>query len=73
VHAWKSVGETTARALLTVTPGGFETFFAEVEAIFDGQVPAAPGSNVPDPEVIARIDALMTRYGMTLSLPEPIK
>jgi quercetin dioxygenase-like cupin family protein len=73
VHAWKSVGSTTARAILTVSPGGFETFFSELESIFADHVPEVPGSDVPDPEVISRIDALMTRFGMTLSLPEPIK
>ncbi len=73
VHAWKSVGETTARAILIVSPGGFERFFHELENILSSTAVERPQSEGPSPELIQRIGDSMTRFGMTLSLPEQIK
>ena len=34
-HRFENVGETVARILVAVTPGGFETFFLDAEALPD--------------------------------------
>ena len=52
-HAFRNVGDTTARHWAITTPCGFEKFFAGAEAIF-----SAPGG--PDP---ARIVALAAEHG----------
>lgn len=52
-HAFRNVGDTTARHWAVSTPSGFETFFAGAQALF-----AAPGG--PDP---AAMTALAAEHG----------
>ncbi|MEO6014759.1 MAG: cupin domain-containing protein [Devosia sp.] len=49
-HRWENIGDTTGRLLMWVTPGGFERFFSEVEALAN-----------PTPGAILEIE---TRYGI---------
>ena len=49
-HRWENVGSKTGRLLMWVTPGGFERFFGEVDALAD-----------PTPQAILEIE---TRYGI---------
>ena len=54
-HAFRNIGETTARHWAITTPCGFESFFAGAAQIF-----AAPGG--PDPK---RLVALAAEHGST--------
>ena len=65
VHAWRNAGDTPARMLVLVTPGGIERFFAEVEQI------TAQVAGALDAAVFEKIAALAARYG--LEIADPIK
>jgi quercetin dioxygenase-like cupin family protein len=66
VHSFKNNGDVTAKALVLITPGGFENFFAE--AFY----PAVDRSSPPPPpskELIARLLAAAPRYGLEFIPP----
>lgn len=64
LHTFKNAGETPARMLSMVAPGGFEGFFEEVgEPATD---PALPPEGPPD---IGKVLATAPRYG--LEIPPP--
>ncbi|MES2460290.1 MAG: cupin domain-containing protein [Armatimonadota bacterium] len=73
VHAWQSAGGTTGRMLVTVSPGGFENFFQELETIFGSPANQTHGAEMPPPELLAQVNAAMERFGITSSLSEQIK
>jgi quercetin dioxygenase-like cupin family protein len=73
MHAWQSVGETAVRMILTVSPGGFESFFHELEGIFSSPGDQTPGAKGPGPELIARVNAAMARFDITPALPDAVK
>jgi quercetin dioxygenase-like cupin family protein len=63
-HSFKNNGDTPAKALVLITPGGLENYFAEV---FDPAVDrSAPP---PSEELIARAFAAAPRYGLVLLPP----
>ncbi len=63
VHAFTNVGNTPARMLILVTPGGLhEQFFAELGEPVDAPAPAGP----PDVE---RIVAVSAKYGIEILPP----
>lgn len=57
-HRWQNVGDSTGRLMMWVMPGGFEHFFAEVEALAE-----------PTPEAIFEIE---TRYGIISEILGPV-
>lgn len=66
VHTYKNVGETTARFLVTITPGGFEKFFEEIgHPATDKDSPPPP----PDPEDVEKVMTTAPKYG--LEIPPP--
>ena len=65
VHAWRNAGDTPARMLVLVTPGGIERFFTEVERI------TAQAAGVLDAAVLEKVMTLAAHYGMEIA--DPIK
>ncbi len=67
LHAHKNVGTTTARMLLSQTPGGLhERFFEEVgEPTMDGAEPSVSEG----PQDIRRIRAIAVKYGIEIPPP----
>jgi len=63
-HWFRNPGVTPAKALILVTPGGFEQFFV------DAGTPARAGElpPAPDPDELARIAELSERYGAALAV-----
>jgi len=57
-HTFRNVGDTPGRLLNTVTPGGFEGFFREIDAL--------PKNQPLDRAVVAEIAA---KYGLTFLPP----
>ena len=55
-HRWQNISDREGRLLMWVTPGGFEGFFAEVDALA-----------VPTPQAIYEIE---TRYGIISEILE---
>ena len=66
-HSFRNMGVDAARALIIITPAGFEGFFA------DGGAPAQPAAPAPPPgpAELARVLAAAPRYGVELSAPQP--
>jgi len=64
VHCFTNPSVNAARALILVTPGGFEKFFAE------GGIPARPGEQAPpfDPDDFERLAALTEQYGVRIQI-----
>ncbi len=65
MHAFKNVGQDTAKLLMVATPAGLENFFAET---------FFPGADIADiaeigPAVIARTMKNAPKYGLELLLP----
>jgi hypothetical protein len=58
-HAFEVVGDTPARFLLMVTPGGFEDFVARL---------SEPAASPPDME---KVLALAPEYGLEIPGPTP--
>lgn len=66
VHGFKNTGDTTAKALVLITPAGLENYFAEVfERVADASAPPPP----PSKELSARALAASSRYGLELLPP----
>jgi len=60
VHAFRNVGDTTAKILLLFVPSGFERYFREVgERVVEGQ---GPSGDTPE-ELVAR---LAPKFGMNM-------
>jgi quercetin dioxygenase-like cupin family protein len=59
VHTFKNTGDTTARLLVTTTPGGFDTFFGRCAEVF-----AQPG-----PPDMGRIMAIAGEHGIRFVQP----
>lgn len=66
-HGFRNDGRSAARVLVTLTPGGFERFFAEVGT------PAEPGSPIAPPtaDALARLVGIAPRYGLSFVPPAP--
>lgn len=62
LHAWRNVGGTPGRMLVLTTPGGFEHFFADMEAFMS----AAPEMNAATMEELLAISA---RHGVEMIAP----
>jgi quercetin dioxygenase-like cupin family protein len=64
-HSFRNTGIVAAKALIMVTPGGFEHFFSEVGA------PAQAGAQCPPPgpDDIARLVSTSPRYGVHIAVP----
>lgn len=54
-HAFWNAGDTPARLLEVITPGGFEGYFEEIAALL-----------APSPPDLAALGALAARYGLTM-------
>jgi quercetin dioxygenase-like cupin family protein len=67
LHSFRNMGVDAARALIILSPAGFEGYFAEAGAPARPGVPAPP----PGPAELARILAAAPRYGIELSPPAP--
>jgi quercetin dioxygenase-like cupin family protein len=65
VHWFRNPGVAPAKALILVTPGGFERFFTEIG------VPARPGESVPpfDPADGEHLAEVNRRYGGQIFAP----
>jgi quercetin dioxygenase-like cupin family protein len=65
LHSFRNTGVAAARALIIITPAGFETFFGEAGA------PARPGVPAPphDAAELARILDAAPQYGFELGPP----
>jgi quercetin dioxygenase-like cupin family protein len=65
-HSFTNRGDHDARALLLITPGGFERFFTEVG------VPVRPGERAPgmSPADLPHLIAATARYGGRVNLPD---
>jgi quercetin dioxygenase-like cupin family protein len=62
-HTYRNTGNAPARALVLVTPAGFEQFFLEVgQPLADDSDASIP----PTPEQIARLVALAPKYGLRI-------
>lgn len=59
-HTFKNVGDTPGRLLNTITPGGFENFFREIDAL--------PKDQPLDREAVGAIAA---KYGLRFLPPRP--
>lgn len=65
-HSFKNHGDVTAKALVLVTPAGLENYFSEV---FDPAVDRTAAPPLPGKELIARAQAVSSRYGLVLLPP----
>jgi hypothetical protein len=65
VHSFRNIGSDAARALIIITPAGFEGFFADAGAPTEPGVSAPP----PGPAELARVVAAAPRYGVELTAP----
>jgi quercetin dioxygenase-like cupin family protein len=65
VHAFTNPGVDAARALILLTPAGFERFFDEIGS------PARPGEQAPPltAEDLERIVEIAPRYGASIQVP----
>jgi quercetin dioxygenase-like cupin family protein len=59
IHSWRCISPQGGRAVLVATPGGFENFLAEMEAVFP-----------PTPETMPAMFAVAERHGLTMLPPE---
>ena len=68
LHSFTNLGVDTARALILITPGGFERFFQEVGA------PALAGTQAPPPDAaeLEHVLEVAPRYGVHIlaAIPE---
>lgn len=64
-HTFRNDSRAAARVLVTLTPGGFESFFAETGT------PAQPGSPIAPatPDALARLVGVAPRYGLSFVPP----
>ena len=66
VHRYENVGTKPGKALVILTPAGFEKFFAEIGKPVASLIgPTGP----PDPESIAQLLAIAPKYGLEVKLP----
>ena len=61
-HTFVNRGDGAARALLIVSPAGFERFFADASKVLPAEAPAGP----PSAEILTALAEVGERYGMTL-------
>jgi quercetin dioxygenase-like cupin family protein len=67
LHSFTNPGADPARALILVTPGGFERFFQEVGAPAHAGTPAPP----PGDAELEHLLAVAPRYGIHILAPIP--
>ena len=66
VHRYENVGTKPGKALVILTPAGFEKFFMELgRPVASLTGPTGP----PDPESIAQLLAIAPKYGLEVKLP----
>jgi quercetin dioxygenase-like cupin family protein len=65
VHSFRNIGVDAARALIIITPAGFEGFFVDAGAPAESGVSAPP----PGPAELARVVAVAPGYGVELTAP----
>lgn len=61
LHTWRNAGNTHARVLGMVAPGGFEGFFEEV-----GEPAADPSSPPAGPPDVGKVMATAPKYGLEI-------
>jgi mannose-6-phosphate isomerase-like protein (cupin superfamily) len=65
LHTYQNIGTGPAKALVILTPAGFEKFWLEIGKMVANQTgPSGP----PDPETIARLMALAPQYGLEVKM-----
>ena len=65
VHSFRNTGKESARMLVTATPAGIESFFAEAfNPAVEGMEPPPP-----TPELMARLMAASAAHGQTILRP----
>jgi len=67
LHTYQNIGTKPGRALVILTPAGFEKFWTEIA---DPVVNVAGPSGPPDHETIGRLMSLAPKYGLEVKAPE---
>jgi len=66
LHTYQNIGTKPGRALVILTPAGFEKFWVEIADLVVN--PAGP-SGPPSPESVARLMRLAPKYGLEVKGP----
>jgi quercetin dioxygenase-like cupin family protein len=66
VHTYQNISTGPGKALVILTPAGFEKLFAEMA---DPEVNPKGPSGPPNPETIARLMSLAPKYGLEIKAP----
>ena len=66
LHTYQNIATKAGRALVILTPAGFEKFWVEIA---DPVVNSAGPSGPPSPETIARLMSLAPKYGLEVNSP----
>lgn len=66
LHTYQNIGTKPGKALVILTPAGFEKFWAEIA---DPVVNLAGPSGPPRPETITRLMSLAPKYGLEIKGP----
>jgi mannose-6-phosphate isomerase-like protein (cupin superfamily) len=66
LHTYQNIGTRPGKALVILTPAGFENFWVEIA---DPVVNLAGPSGPPSPETIARLMDLAPKYGLEVKGP----
>jgi mannose-6-phosphate isomerase-like protein (cupin superfamily) len=66
LHTYQNIGTKPGRALVILTPAGFEKFWVEMA---DPVANLAGPSGPPDPETIARLISLAPKYSLEIKGP----
>ncbi len=66
LHTYQNIGTRPGKALVILTPAGFEKFWAEIA---DPVVSLAGPSGSPRPETLARLMSLAPKYGLEIKSP----
>src|SRR5216684_2166213 len=66
LHTYQNIGTQPGKALVILTPAGFEKFWMEIgKPVTSLTGPTGP----PDPETIARLMSLAPKYGLEVKAP----
>jgi mannose-6-phosphate isomerase-like protein (cupin superfamily) len=66
LHTYQNIGTQPGKALVILTPAGFEKFWMEIgKPVASLTGPTGP----PDPETIARLLSLAPKYGLEVKAP----
>jgi mannose-6-phosphate isomerase-like protein (cupin superfamily) len=66
LHTYQNVGAEPGKALVILTPAGFEKFWIQIaKPVTNLTGPTGP----PDPETIARLMSLAPKYGLEVKVP----